>query len=172
MISYVGGQIRTFKNIGHFNKLFILKTISLLIIAISLSILVQAQQPLTKDEQNVQKTVINFFETLSNRDSLKLKDYCTDDILLLEYGQVWTLDTLIRRAIRLNTASDFKRVNTIDFITSSVENKTAWTTYNLHSEIMREGKLTTIHWMETVVAVKVRKTWKIRALHSSLIKRT
>ena len=110
------------------------------------------------------------FLRLYQTETLTLKDYCTDDILLFEYGQVWTLDTLIRRAIRLNTASDFKRVN-IDFITSSVENKTAWTTYNLHSEIMKEGKLITIHWMETVVAVKERKRWKIKVLHSTLIKR-
>jgi len=131
---------------------------------------VQAQQSFTKDEENVQRAVINFFETLSNRDSIKLKDFCTDDILLIEYGQTWTLDTLIRKAIRLNTAKDFKRVNTIDFVTLSVENKTAWTTYKLHSEIMKEGKLITIHWLETVIAVKERKRWKVKVLHSTLIK--
>jgi len=147
-----------------------MKTISLLIIVISLSRLVLAQQPLTKDQQDVQKTIIDFFETLSNRDSLNLKNYCTADILLIEYGQIWNLDTLIRKAIRTNTATDFKRVNTLDFITSSVENKTAWTTYNLHSEIMREGKKISRHWLETVVAVKVKNRWKIRVLHSTLIK--
>lgn len=153
-----------------FNKLLLMKTISLLIIVISLSRLVLAQQPLTKDQQDVQKTIIDFFETLSNRDSLNLKNYCTADILLIEYGQIWNLDTLIRKAIRTNTATDFKRVNTLDFITSSVENKTAWTTYNLHSEIMREGKKISRHWLETVVAVKVKNRWKIRVLHSTLIK--
>ncbi len=147
-----------------------MKTISLLIIVISLSRLVLAQQPLTKDQQDVQKTIIDFFETLSNRDSLNLKNYCTADILLIEYGQIWNLDTLIRKAIRTNTATDFKRVNTLDFITSSVENKTAWTTYNLHSEIIREGKKISRHWLETVVAVKVKNRWKIRVLHSTLIK--
>jgi len=153
-----------------FNKLLLMKTISLLIIVISLSRLVLAQQPLTKDQQDVQKTIIDFFETLSNRDSLNLKNYCTADILLIEYGQIWNLDTLIRKAIRKNTATDFKRINTLDFITSSVENKTAWTTYNLHSEIIREGKKISRHWLETVVAVKVKNKWKIRVLHSTLIK--
>jgi len=153
-----------------FNKLLLMKTISLLIIVISLSRLVLAQQPLTKDQQDVQKTIIDFFETLSNRDSLNLKNYCTADILLIEYGQIWNLDTLIRKAIRTNTATDFKRVDTLDFITSSVENKTAWTTYNLHSEIIREGKKISRHWLETVVAVKVKNRWKIRVLHSTLIK--
>ncbi len=147
-----------------------MKAISLLILVLSLSRVVQAQQSLTRGQQAVQKTVIDFFEALSNRDSLNLKNYCTADILLVEYGQVWNLDTLIRKAIRTNTASDFKRINTLDFITSSVENKTAWTTYNLQSEIIREGKKISRHWLETVVAVKVKKKWKIGVLHSTLIK--
>ncbi|MBL7862221.1 MAG: nuclear transport factor 2 family protein [Cyclobacteriaceae bacterium] len=145
--------------------------ISLLIIALSLSTLLRAQPLLTKDQQKVQHTVINFFETLANRDSVNLRNYCANDVLLFEYGQVWNLDTLIRKAIRQNTATDFKRVNTIDFLTSSVDKKIAWATYNLHSDIMREGKQVTIHWMETVILVKERKRWKIKVLHSTLIKR-
>jgi hypothetical protein len=89
-----------------------MKTIGLLILVLSLSRVVQAQQSLTKDQQDVQNTVINFFETLSNRDSVALKNYCTAEVLFIEYGQVWNLDTLVRKAIRLNTASDFKRINT------------------------------------------------------------
>ena len=146
-----------------------MKAITLLLLVLSLSRVAHAQQSLTKDQQDVQNTVINFFETLSNRDSVKLKNYCTADVLFIEYGQVWNLDTLIRKAIRLNTASDFKRVNTLDFITSHVEKNTAWTTYNLHSEIIRDGKKTAIHWLETVVAVEVRNKWKISVLHSTRI---
>lgn len=149
-----------------------LKRISLLIIAISLSTLLQAQQSLTKDQQQVQQTVIDFFESLSNRDSVSLKSYSTTDITLIEYGQVWTLDTLIRRAIRLNTATDFKRVNSLEFINSSADKSIAWATYNLHSEITRAGKLTSVHWLESVILVRERKKWKLKALHSTMIKRT
>ena len=148
------------------------KRISLLIIAMSFSILLQAQQLLTKDEQAVQQTVINFFEALSNRDSVSLKSYSTTDITLIEYGQVWTLDTLIRRAIRLNTATDFKRVNSLQFINSSTDKNTAWATYNLHSEITRAGKQVSIHWLESVILVREKKKWKLKALHSTMIKRT
>jgi ketosteroid isomerase-like protein len=147
-----------------------MKTIGLLILVLSLSRVVQAQQSLTKDQQDVQNTVINFFETLSNRDSVALKNYCTAEVLFIEYGQVWNLDTLVRKAIRLNTASDFKRINSLDFITSYVDKNTAWTTYNLHSEIIRDGKKTTIQWLETIVAMKVKDRWKIRVLHSTRIK--
>lgn len=149
-----------------------LKRISLLIITMSFSTLLQAQQSLTKDQQAVQQTVINFFESLSNRDSVSLKNYTTPDITLIEYGQVWTLDTLIRRTIKLNTATDFKRVNSLQFINSSADKNTAWATYNLHSEITRGGKQVSIHWLESVILVRERKKWKLKALHSTMIKRT
>ncbi|MBX2954726.1 MAG: nuclear transport factor 2 family protein [Cyclobacteriaceae bacterium] len=148
-----------------------LKT-SLLIIAISFSTLLQAQPSLTRDQQEIQQTVISFFESLSNRDSVSLKSYSTTDITLFEYGRVWTLDTLIRRVIKLNTATDFKRVNSLEFINSSADKNTAWATYNLHSEITREGKQVSIHWLESVILVREKKKWRIKVLHSTMIKRT
>lgn len=145
--------------------------IILLIILLVCSAVLKAQHLPTKDEQKVQKTVINFFEALSNRDSIVLKKYATDDIVLHEYGSIWNADTLIRKAIKLNTASDFKRSNTIDFISTTVTNKTAWATYNLFSEITRDGKKVSMQWLETVIVLKKKKAWKIKVLHSTLIKR-
>jgi len=148
------------------------KSISLLIFAMTLSIVLQAQPSLTKDQLKIQQTVINFFESLSYRDSVSLKSYCSRDITLFEYGQVWTLDTLILKAIKLNTATDFKRVNSIEFINFSADKYTAWATYNLHSEITRAGKQVSISWVESVILVREKKKWKLKVLHSTMIKRT
>jgi len=131
-----------------------------------------AQQPLTSIRQEVQQTVINMFEDLSNRDSVSLKNHCTMDVTLYEYGQVWNLDTLILKAITQNQSTDFNRTNTFDFINTTVDKTTAWVTYNLHSEITRNGKQGTAEWLETVVLVKEKKQWKVKHLHSTLIKRT
>ena len=147
------------------------KNITSLIVTISISFFLQAQQPQTKEQQQVQQTVINLFEALSNRDSISLKNQCTQDISLFEYGSTWNIDTLIRKAITLNTSPDFKRVNHFEFINTTVNKNTAWATYNLHSEITRDGKQSTVQWMETVIAVKESKRWKIKLLHSTLIKR-
>jgi len=153
-------------------KLITLKKIIILILAIYISTLLHAQQQLTKDQQEVNQTVINFFEALSNRNSADLKDNCTVDILLFENGSIWNADTLILKAITLNTATDFKRINTFDFINTTVAVNTAWVTYNLHSEITRNGKQSTVQWMETVIVIKEKQKWKIRVLHSTLIRRT
>lgn len=148
-----------------------MKKTVLFIIAIPVATLIQAQEPLTRGERDVQQTVIQFFEILSNRDSVGLFNYCTADIVLIEYGSTWNADTLIRKAIRSNTTTDFKRINTIDFLSTTVTKKTAWATYNLRSEITGNGKQSDVQWIETIVAVKEKKRWKIKALHSTLIKR-
>ena len=87
--------------------------------AISSTVLM-AQENLTASQRAVQQTVIQMFDALSNRDSVKLKKYCTADIQLFEYGQIWNIDTLILKAITQNTAADFKRINTIDFINTTL----------------------------------------------------
>ena len=159
------------KQISNNLKLITLKKIIILILAIYISTLLYAQQQLTKDQQEVHQAVINFFGALSSRDSVGLKDNCTVDILLFETGSTWNADTLILKAITLNTATDFKRINTFDFINTTVADNTAWVTYNLHSEITRNGKQSTMQWMETVIVIKEKQKWKIKVLHSTLTKR-
>lgn len=144
----------------------------LLITTISLSTFLQAQQTFTKDQQQVQQAVEKIFEALSKRDSVSLKAHCTTDITLHEYGQIWNIDTLINKAIIMNTAVDFKRTNTFEFIRTETDKNIAWVTYRLSSAITKDSKQITIQWLETVVLAKQKKQWKIKHLHSTLIKRS
>lgn len=146
------------------------KTILLLITTV-LAGQLHAQNQLSKKQQTVQQTVIKMFDALSNRDSVSLKAYCTADFTLYEYGQVWNIDTLILKAITQNQSADFKRTNSFDFINTAADKTTAWVTYNLNSVITRDGKQVTVQWLETVILVKEKKRWKIKHLHSTLIKR-
>lgn len=148
-----------------------MKKTAFLIMAVSVAAWLPAQHLLTKDKKEVQQTVIDFFESLSNRDSVDLKNYFTADLVLFEYGSIWNADTLIRKAITLNTAADFKRINTIDFISTKVNKNSAWAAYYLRSEITRNGKQSTVLWIETMVLIKERRRWKIKVLHSTLVKR-
>ena len=136
------------------------------------STLLYAQKQLSKTEQSVQQTVVKLFEALSNRDSVSLKNYSTADITLYEYGQIWNVDTLIMKAVTLNQAADFKRTNTFDFTNTTTDKTMAWVTYRLQSAITRDGKQSTVQWLETVVLAKEKKQWKVKHLHSTLIKRS
>ena len=149
-----------------------MKKIILLLPAILFIILLQAQQPTTNNELAVQQTVIKLFDALSNRDSISLKAHSTADITLYEYGQVWNIDTLILKAITVNQSADFKRTNTFDFINPATDKNMASVTYRLQSAITRDGKQSTVQWLETVVLIKEKKQWKVKHLHSTLIKRS
>lgn len=149
-----------------------MKKTSLLLITFSISTMLMAQEQLSTSQQAVQQTVMKMFDALSNRDSVSLKSYCTADVTLYEYGQSWNIDTLILKAITLNQSTDFKRTNRFDFINTTADKTMAWVTYHLNSSITRDGKQSTVQWLETVVLVKERKQWKVKHLHSTLIKRS
>ncbi len=149
----------------------LIKRVKLFFIALLLTAAATAQT-ITKEKATVQQTIIKLFDALSNRDSVGLKAYSTADITLYEYGQVWNIDTLIQKAIALNQSTDFKRINTFDFINTTVDKNSAWATYRLQSVITRDGKQVMLQWLETVVLVKAKKQWKVKHLHSTLIKRS
>jgi hypothetical protein len=149
-----------------------MKKIIFLLPAIFCITLLQAQQSTTNNHLTVQQTIIKMFDALSNRDSVNLKTYSTADITLYEYGQVWNMDTLILKAITQNKSADFKRTNSFDFINTITDKTIAWVTYRLQSAITRDGKQVTVQWLETVVLVKEKKKWKVKHLHSTLIKRS
>lgn len=156
-----------------------IKRIILLLPVILCIALLQAQQSTINNQQLVQKTVIKLFDALSNRDSVSLKAHSSADITLYEYGQLWNMDTLILKAITLNQSADFKRTNSFEFLQTTVDKTTAWVTYRLQSVIYKDGKQTTVQWLETVVLVTEKKPayrtgrqWKVKHLHSTLIKRS
>lgn len=134
--------------------------------------LLQAQQSITNNQYAIQQSIVNLFEALSNRDSVSLKKYSTTDIALYEYGQVWNMDSLILKAITLNQSADFKRTNSFEFINTIVDKRTGWVTYRLQSVIFKDGKQSIAQWLETVALVKEKKQWKVKHLHSTLLKRS
>lgn len=137
-----------------------------LFIALLLSATVQAQSS-TGEQPAVQQTIEKMFTTLTNADTAQLKLYCTADVKFYEYGQIWTIDTLIHKVMQSKSIPDFKRINSFEFVNISIRQKTAWVTYYLQSTFTRNGKKELIKWMETVVLLKEKKNWKVTVLHST-----
>lgn len=140
-----------------------------IIIAISIlsSIIAEAQQSSSKNQQEVQQTIITIFQALSNRDEVSLRNNCTQDVRFYEYGQTWTIDTLIHRAITKNIATDFRRANKLDFINTTLKGNVAWATYNLTSSITSNGREIVVNWNETAILLKDKKQWKLAVLQST-----
>ena len=154
-----------------YTKYKTLKNIIILTIVLFSTTSLHAQQLFSKKQIEIQQTVIQMFQALSNRDSIALKYYCTQDVTFYEYGQIWNIDTMIHKAIVMNTSSDFERINSFDFIYTSSSKTTAWVTYRLNSTISKDASKTDMEWLETIVLTKQRKHWKIKHLHSTLIKK-
>lgn len=132
---------------------------------------VKSQGKLTEEQKSVQKVIIEMFRAFSDRDTEKLISNCSPDIVILEDGIVWNLDTLTLKNNQNKAIIDFNRINTIDFIDTKVRNNMAWTTYNNQAEVTKNGQQILIKWLETAVLIKEAKIWKIEVLHSTLIKR-
>lgn len=136
------------------------------ILIIMLVAVAAISQPVNKQEREVQQTIQNLFTALSNRDSAGLRLHSTADVHFYEYGEVWTIDSLIKKVMYVKPA-DYKRTNNFGFVKTTIEENTAWATYYLQSEITRNGKKEIVKWMETVVLVKEKLNWKIAVLHST-----
>lgn len=143
----------------------------LLLIALFTAAIIRAQS-FNQREQIVQQTIVKLFDALSNRDSVSLKAWTTADVTFYEYGELWNIDTLIQKAITQNKAREFVRANTFDFIHTTVDKKMAFVNYRLKSTITMDGKQATVQWLETVVLLKEKNQWKVKHLHSTLIKRS
>ena len=139
----------------------------LLSAAIVIAIVLVAQEQVTKDRLAVQQTIIKLFTALSNSDTAGLKLYSTTDVKFYEYGQIWTIDTMIQKVMLVSKASDYKRTNSFEFVNTTINKKTAWATYYLQSTITRNSKQETVKWMETVILLKEKNQWKITVLHST-----
>jgi len=144
----------------------IMVKINLLLIAFLLSASVNAQTT-TQEQSTVQQTIENMFATLTNADTSALKTFVTANVRFYEYGQVWTIDTLIQKVIQSKSIPGFKRTNSFEFVNTTINKNTAWVTYYLQSTFTRNGKEDIVKWMETVVLIKQKKMWKINVLHST-----
>jgi len=163
--------------VGHLQKLFLKQIImkKLLFVAVISFVSVynvRAQGKLAEKQKLIQKVIIDLFQAFSDRDTDKLKSICTPDIIVLENGIIWNLDTLTQKNDQNKSITDFNRINTIDFIDTKVRNNMAWTTYNNQAEVTKNGQHILIKWLETAVLIKEGKIWKIEVLHSTLIKRS
>jgi len=135
------------------------------------TVIVQAQENKIDKNQAVQKTVSDFFQALADRNPENLKFYCTPDILILESGAIWNLDTLVLKISRI-TGNNFKRINSFEFIETNISGTNAWVTFYNSAEMTWNDKHTSVKWIETAILINEKGQWKIKTLHSTTLKRS
>ena len=128
------------------------------------------QHNLTKEQQQVQKTIIEMFQGFADLNTEEIIRNCTHDIQVIENGVIWNLDTLVLK-VNERKGKKFKRINSLGFKETNVDGNTAWAVYNNEANITLNEQTVLIRWLESAVLVRVGNEWKIKLLHSTLIER-
>ena len=110
----------------------------------------------TKDSIAVIKLLKNDYTTMQTIDFEKHKSNCTSNYLLIENGEVLTLE-----------GEKVYRTDDFDFRYVKIDGNTAYTVYNLKSIITEDGQTKNKNWNETVVFKKINGQWKIELIHST-----
>jgi hypothetical protein len=108
------------------------------------------------------------YKTMVKWDIDKHKGYCTDDYILIEDGEIWNMEKEASN-YKKNVNRVLDRKDYFDFHFIRILGNTAYTVYNLKSDITENGKLTTKQWNESVIFRKVQGKWKIALIHSTPI---
>ena len=109
--------------------------------------------------------VKELFAAMSKHDGEAMQATATDDFQLLEHGEDWTMQRLID-AVQPK-GKPYERKNFFNQIRARQVGDVAWISYWNKAEILREGNLRTVVWLESAVVVKEDDRWKVQLLHST-----
>lgn len=147
-----------------------MKRITLLLLTLSFSIITLAQN--TTDEDQVKALITGSFNDVwAGLDASKIKDYHTDDFILLEHGEVWNNQMIADYTKRAKTQTPLQtRHNRFEFISVKIEGNMAWLAYHNFAHWTLEGKETgKMQWLESATAVKTKDGWRLELLHSTRV---
>ncbi len=129
-----------------------------------------AQNQKEDDILSLKKLVEESFQDLfTDLKSERIANYYTYDFLLIENGEIWNNDSVrnyLEKA-RLRTPKS-KRENKFDFFNIEIQENIAWVSYFNTAIFTTENfPPRIINWMETVIAIRTEKGWRIKLLHNS-----
>jgi len=154
-------------NQGYLSVKFLIMKQSLLILSLIISGNIFSQQP--KDSIEIIQLLEADYKTMVTMDIKKHMANCTEDYLLIENGEIWTMkkeaDYYKKNANRV-----IERKDHFDFTYIKILGNTAYAVYSLRSAITENGVLTQKNWNESVIFRKVNGKWKIALIHSTPIK--
>ena len=128
-------------------------------------------QPATSsDSASVQQVVIKLFDGIAGIDSSEIVTQVTKDFLLLEDGLIWNTDSLIKVLKPMKT-QDFKRTNEFRFVSQQIVGNMTWLVYYNTAHISFNGQKRDVNWLESAVLVKEDDKWKVKLLHSTMLRK-
>jgi hypothetical protein len=123
----------------------------------------------TPEKGEVQQVITRFFDALSIANIPQMKAEVSDGFILLENGEIWTIDTLANKISRPKPEG-YLRQNSFDFIETKIEKNRAWVYYKNKAEITSKTRNATIKWLESAILRKEKGRWRMELMHSTPMK--
>ena len=123
----------------------------------------------TTEKAEVQQVITRFFDALSVTNIPLMKAEVSDDFILLENGEIWTIDTLANK-ISKPKPEGYLRQNSFDFIETKIDKNRAWVYFKNKAEITSKTRNLTIKWLESVIFRKEKGRWRMEFMHSTPMK--
>ncbi|MFK8012041.1 MAG: hypothetical protein AB8B80_08390 [Marinicellaceae bacterium] len=112
---------------------------------------------------NAFKAVDAFFLAISEVDHKQMKKNVTKSFVLLEHGEVWSIDDLID----VVKPTDYKRDNYFSIINMKVYDNLVtvnyWNKANFHNENYNQNVI----WLESAIIQKNKGKWRLSQMHST-----
>jgi hypothetical protein len=123
----------------------------------------------TQEKTEVQQVIIRFFDALSVANIPQMKTEVHDQFILLENGEIWTIDTLANKISRPKPEG-YLRLNPFEFIETKIDKNRAWVYYKNKAEISSKSRNATIKWLESAILRKEKGRWRMELMHSTPMK--
>ena len=123
----------------------------------------------TTEQAEVQQVITRFFDALSIANIPQMKAEVSDGFILLENGEIWTIDTLANKISRPKPEG-YLRQNSFDFVSTKIDKNRAWVYFKNKAEITSKTRNVTIKWLESVIFRKEKGRWRMEFMHSTPMK--
>jgi ketosteroid isomerase-like protein len=123
----------------------------------------------TSEKAEVQQVITRFFDALSVTNIPQMKAEVSDDFMLLENGEIWTIDTLANKISRPKPEG-YLRQNSFDFLSTKIDRNRAYVYYKNKAEISSKTRNATIKWLESAILRKEKGRWRMEFMHSTPMK--
>ena len=123
----------------------------------------------TSEKAEVQQVITRFFDALSVANIPLMKAEVFDDFMLLENGEIWTIDTLANKISRPKPEG-YLRQNSFDFLSTKIDKNRAYVFYKNKAEISSKTRNATIKWLESAILRKEKGRWRMEFMHSTPMK--
>jgi hypothetical protein len=123
----------------------------------------------TPEKGEVQQVITRFFDALSVANIPQMKSEVSEGFILLENGEIWTIDTLANKISRPKPEGYLRR-NSFDFLETKIDKNRAWVYYKNKAEITSKTRNVTIKWLESAILRKEKGRWQMDLMHSTPMK--